>query len=194
MTARAGTIAERIARAEHAEGVAARRFAIEQAAQAMTLADPGSVPAGLRARARALGIEEAAVASTEEQPPPHAARVPLLDRDRGEAQVRMLWVEFDPTGLAPERPALGPAARTAVADALARAAELAPPPRALDRFRLVAARPAALDGAAIDGESIGAAALASAVSLWSDRPLRAQLAITGRIRGGAIAAVGGIEE
>src|SRR5690606_15976594 len=92
---RAGRVEALLARAERAEGVAAGRYARDRVARAFALADPGSVSAELRARARALGVEEAAIASCEETPPPHAVRVPLHDVLAGEAIVRMLWVELD---------------------------------------------------------------------------------------------------
>ncbi|AKF04864.1 S16 family serine protease [Sandaracinus amylolyticus] len=189
---RAGRVEPFVVRAERAEGVAARRYARELAARAFSLADPGSVAIALRARARALGIEEAAIGACEETPPPHAVRVPLFDASAGDALVRMLWIEFDPAGGGGDRPALGARASAAFADALAMAAERAAPPRAMERFRLVAARPRALEAVAIDGESLGAAALVSAVSLWSERSTRSGIAVTGALRSGVIARVGAI--
>jgi tetratricopeptide (TPR) repeat protein len=188
---RAGRVAPLIARAESATGVAARRFATDLAGRAIALADPGSLAPELRARARALGIEEAVIAAAEDDAPPHAARVPLIDGASDEGFVRMLWVEHDPTGIAPDRPALDERARDAIASALARAADIAAPPREHDRFRLVAARPAALSGAVIDGESLGAAVLVSAVSLWSERPIRAGIAITGALSPSGVGRIGG---
>lgn len=188
---RAGRIEPLIVAAEQAQGIAARRFAVDVVARAFTLADPGSADAELRARARALGVEEAAVAAVEEEAPPHAVRVPLVDRARGDAFVRMAWVELDPFGAA-EAWSIDAEAAAALAAALARAADIAPPSQERERFRLVPARPQALRGAAIEGQSLAPAALASAVSLWGERPVQRGIAITGALRGNAIARVGSI--
>jgi hypothetical protein len=161
---RAGDVGALVGRAEQASGLAARRYAIEVVARALMLADPGSVGPDLRQRARALGLEQEAQLASEVVAPPHGVRVPLVDRGRGTAFVRMLWVEIDPTGIPVERPALGPEARAAVVEALRQAAEQVPPAQDGERVRLVAARPAAMEGVAIEGASLGAAALVSANS------------------------------
>ena len=191
---RAGDVGALVGWAEQASGLASRRYAIEVVARALMLADPGSVGPDLRQRARALGLEQEARFASEVVAPPHGVRVPLVDRGRGTAFVRMLWVEIDPTGIPVERPALGPEARAAVVEALRQAAEQVPPAQDGERVRLVAARPAAMEGVAIDGASLGAAALVSAVALWSDRAVRPDVAITGAVVGGNIARVGGVRD
>jgi tetratricopeptide (TPR) repeat protein len=189
---RAGRIEPLLASAEEVEGIAARRYSVDLLGRALALADPGSVRAAERARARALGVEEAIVALSEGEPPPHAVRIPLLDVHREQAFVRMAFVEFDPAGALPPRPLLDESARDAVADALAMAARIASPPRDHDRFRLAFARPRALDGAALEGNSLAAAAFVSAVSLWSDRAVRPRIAITGALDDAIVRRVGGV--
>ncbi len=189
---RAGRLEPLLTAAEQAEGIAAKRYAIDMLGRALTWADPGSAHAEDRARARALGVEEAIVALSEAEPPPHAVRIPLLDIRRERAFIRMAFVEFDPAGALPVRPWLEDDALEAVADALAMAARIAAPPRDRDRFRLVPARPRALSGARLEGNSLAAAAFVSAVSLWSDRAVRPRIAITGALDGAIVRRVGGV--
>lgn len=189
---RAGQVEPLLCAAEKAQGIAAKRYAIDLLGRALASADPGGVRASERARARMLGVEEAIVALSEVEPPPHAVRIPLLDHESQQAFLRMAFVEFDPVGALPSPLRLAPSAHAAVADALAMAARMAEPPRHRDRFRLAFVRPKALSGVMLEGDSLAAAALVSAVSLWSDRAVRARIAITGAIEGGALRGVGGV--
>lgn len=189
---RAGHLEPLLVAAEAAHGIAAKRYAIDLLSRAFASADPGGVRPSERARARALGVEEAIVALSEVEPPPHAVRIPLLDSHRQQAFLRVAFVEFDPVGALPSQLGLAPSAHDAVADALALAARVAEPPRHRDRFRLAFARPKALRGVMLEGDSLAAAALVSAVSLWSDRAVRPRIAITGALEGGALRGVGGV--
>jgi len=186
----AGRIDLLIEGVREARGIAARRFARDALARGLMNADPGAVSEADRAAALSLKVDPSTVAAASAPRLPHAVAVPLVARDRGVGFVRQVHVAFDPVGLWVDEGWLDPTARRALGDALAAAARVASPPRELEQYRLVAAQPAALRRSRVDGPSLAAAALASAVSLWTERPVRDDTVVTGAVRGDAVLPVG----
>ncbi len=176
-----------------ARGIAARRFALDALARGLMSADPGAVSEAEREAAASLRVDPSTVAAASAPRLPHAVAVPLVAKDHGVGFVRQVHVAFDPVGLWVDDAWLHPRARRALGDALGAAARHTAPPRALEQYRLVAAQPAALLRSQIDGPSLGAAALVSAISLWSERPIRARTVVTGAVRGDAVLPVGEME-
>lgn len=181
-------LACRFEQLSRARGVAARRFALHGLTQHLWLADPGTVSTALIERARAAGVDPAVLAPLTQPPPPHAVSVPFRGDEGG--LVRQLLVSFDPVDGMDEA-WLSPSAAIAVHQALA-CAERYAPPKAPGRYRLVAARPAALAGGVVVGPSLAAATVVSAVSLFTGRPVRPGVAVTGALRGDRVGEVGGI--
>ena len=175
-----------------AGSIAARRFALDALARGLLWADPGSVDASLLERARALRVDPSTIAAAEMDRLPHAVAVPLVARDASFGLVRQVYVTFDPVGLA-DHGLLEDDARSAVAAAIEVAARRAPPPSDPARHCLVAAQPRALRHAHIEGRSLSAAAFVSATALFTSRPVRAGVAVTGELRGDRVLAVGDIE-
>lgn len=189
----AGRVDLLLAQACDARGIAARRFALDALARGLLHADPGTVDAATREAALALRVDPSTVATSAAERQPHAVAVPLVDRVAAERSfVRQVHVVFDPVALQVDADPLEPSARRAIAAAIARAARDAPPPSDPVLHRLVAARPRALAGVRIDGPSLGAAAYASAVSLWSGRPVLPGVVVTGAVEGDSVLSVGEI--
>ncbi len=189
----AGRVDLLMERARAARSIAERRFALDALARGLLLADPGAVGETLREEARSLRVDASTIAASEAPRLPHAVAVPLVARERGLAFVRQLYVTFDPVGLAGDDGLLDPDARRAVTDAITAAAGIAPPPSEPALHRLVAAQPGALRHARVEGRSLSAAAFVSAASLWTERPARADVAVTGELRGDRVVGVGEIE-
>ncbi|MEZ4335881.1 MAG: S16 family serine protease [Sandaracinaceae bacterium] len=189
----AGRVDLLLAQARDARGIAARRFALDALARGLLLADPGTVDDATREAAIALRVDPSTVATSTAERQPHAVAVPLVDRAAAERSfVRQVHVVFDPVALQVDADPLEPSARRAIAAAIRGAAADAPPPSDPALHRLVAARPRALAGVRIDGPSLGAAAYASAVSLWSGRRVRPNVVVTGAVEGDAVLSVGEI--
>jgi tetratricopeptide (TPR) repeat protein len=186
-----GRIDALLARVRSAPSIAARRFALDALARGLLHADPGAVRASERDEARALRVDPSTVAAAGAERLPHAVAVPLVLRELDLGFVRQLHVTFDPVGLGDEA-AFDPDARRAVGEAIEAAARVAPPPREPRLHRLVAAQPEVLRRARVEGRSLTAAAFVSAASLWTGRPVRADVAVTGELRGVVVVSVGEI--
>ncbi|MBX3276169.1 MAG: hypothetical protein KF729_38305, partial [Sandaracinaceae bacterium] len=187
----AGRVDLLIERARAARGIAARRFALDELARGLLLADPGTLSAEAAEAARVLRVDASTIAAASAGRQPHAVGAPLVAG--GLAFVRQVLVVYDPVALLVDADPLEPAARRAIALAIARAARAAPPPSDPLLHRLVAARPEALAGTRIEGPSLGAAAYVSALALWSGRAVRPDVVVTGAVRGDAVVSVGAIE-
>ena len=190
----AGRIDLLLEAARAATSIAARRFSLDALARGLLLADPGAVDAPTREAALALRVDPSTVAAAAAPRQPHAVAVPLVGRERDLAFVRQVYVAFDPVGLFVDEGFLSPKALRATTLAIEQAARLAPPPSDPSLHRLVAARSGALSGASIDGPSLGAATYLSAVSLWTGRPIREGIVVTGAILGEAVVGVGAMQE
>lgn len=177
-----------------APSIAARRFALDALARGLLLADPGTVDARTREAAIELRVDLSTIAAASAPRQPHAVAVPLVARERDVAFVRQVYVAYDPVGLLAETGLLETQARRAIAGAIQEAARRAPPPSDPALHRLVAARPSALANARIDGPSLGAATYVSALSLFSGRPVREGVVVTGAVHGRSIGSVGAMEE
>jgi tetratricopeptide (TPR) repeat protein len=184
----AGRIDVLLDRARTASSIAARRFALDALARGLLAADPGAVSAAQRDEARALRVDPSTVSAAGVERSPHATLVPLVAD--GVGFLRQFYVLFDPVGS--ETDAQDESARRAILDAITAAAERAPPPSEPALHRFVPAQPHALRRARIEGRSLSAAAFVSAVSLWTDRPVRADVAISGELREGQVLSVGEI--
>lgn len=188
----AGRVDLLLERASAARSIADRRFALDALARGLLYADPGSVEPSLLERARELRVDPSTVSAVSTERLPHAVSVPLVIRSAGLGFVRQLYVTFDPAGLADDGLLDGDARRT-IAEAIESAARRAPPPTDPSRHRLVAAQPRALERAHIEGRSLSAAAFVSATALFTSRPVRTALAITGELRGDFVLPVGQID-
>ena len=171
-----------------AVGIAEKRFARSQLERALVQADPGSLSREEAERAIALGAAREAVDAAARARPPHAVRVPLVAED-GTVLVRMFEVAFEPVE---GRVALGTDADAACRDAIAKAASrLAARPDAR-RYRFVPCSPTALAAASVEGRSLGAACFVSALSLFSDRPVKEGAVVTGALDGDRVTSVGSV--
>lgn len=184
----AGAIAHWLDRLASASGIADKRYARAALERALTRADPGELTDADAARARALGVTREAIDAASRHPPPHAVRVPLVAED-GTVLVRSFEVAFEPVE---ERKVLGDEADAAAREAIARAAAQLTARPDSRRYRFVPSSPAALGAAWIDGRSLGAAAFVSALSLFSDRPVRDRAVITGALEGDRVTSVGSV--
>jgi len=189
----AGRIDVLIERVRSAGSIARRRFALDALARGLLLADPGTVDEGTREAALALNVDPTSVSSASAPGQPHAVSVPLVEKQRGVSFVRQVHVVFDPVGWLADDGFLEAGARRSIAEAIGSAARVAPPPSKASLHRLSAARPGALTHARVDGPSLACAAYASAVSLWSGRPIRDSVVVTGALSGDAVVSVGSIE-
>ena len=180
----AGAAAPLLLAARDARGIARRRYLLDAAERALRLADPGAIDEPARAVAADLGLE-GALGKSPAPPPPHAVRVPFVSRGLG--FVRTLFVTFRPWARPLELPADGDAAAS-VTGALALAAEKAA--HTAEGHVLTAAQPDAFRAARVEGTSLGAAAFVSAFSLWTRRPVRPGVVVTGALDGEAIRSVG----
>ncbi len=187
----AGRIDLLLARAREARSIAGRRFALDALARGLLGADPGAVDRASLDEAIALRVDPSTVAAASAPRLPHAVAVPLVARDT--SFVRQLYVTFDPAGLAGDDALFDADARRAIASAILVAAEVAPPPSEPALHRFVPAQPHALRHARVEGRSLSAAAFVSAASLWTERPVRADIAVTGELRGDRVLTVGEIE-
>lgn len=188
----AGRVDRLIEGVDSARSIAARRFALDALTRGLLDADPGSIDPALLERARELRVDPSTIAAVSTERLPHAVSVPLVLETHGLAFVRQLYVTFDPAGTEDES-WLDEDARRAVADAIEAAARMAPPPSEPSRHRLVAAQPRALARAHIEGRSLSAAAFVSAMALFTSRPVRPDIAVTGELRGEHVLAVGEID-
>lgn len=184
----AGRIDVLLERARRAGSIAARRHALDALARGLLLADPGSVDEATRAAALELRVDASTVAAAAAPRQPHAVEAPLVAE--GAALVRQVYVSYDPIGAASDDGLLGPGARQVCREAIVAAARRAPAAQDPATHHLVAAQPAALTGARIDGPSLGAAAFVSAVALFSGRATQPSVVVTGSIAGEAVTGVG----
>lgn len=184
----AGRIDLLLERAREAGSIAQKRFALDALARGLLAADPGAVTAAQRDEARGLRVDASTVAAASAERSPHSVLVPLVANGAG--FLRQFHLLFDPIGTAAEE--ASDEARRAIASAIAAAARRAPPPSPPELHRFVPAQPRALERARIEGRSLSAAAFVSAISLWTDRPVRADVAITGELRGDRVISVGEI--
>ncbi|MFK7987253.1 MAG: S16 family serine protease [Sandaracinaceae bacterium] len=187
----AGRVSFLIERVRAATSIARRRYALDMLARGLLHADPGSVSDTLRQQASVLKVDPSTLAATDVPRLPHAVGVPLVDRARGLGFVRQLHVTYDPAGLTQDG-LLSPHARHAAAEAIAAAAARVAPSRPAEAHALVAAQPAVLREARVDGSSLAAAAFVSAVSLFSGRPVRDDRVVTGALAGERVLSVGEI--
>lgn len=189
----AGRVDRLLARVRDARSIAQRRFALDAVARGLLLADPGSVPPSVRDEALALRVDPSTVAAASAPRTPHAVAVPLVARAPGVGFVRQVQVTFDPAGLLDDDGLFDVDARRAVVEAITAAARRARPPSEPALHRLVPVRPQALRHARVEGRSLSAAAYVSAVSLWTERPVRPDVVVTGAVAGDAIVSVGDLE-
>ncbi len=183
-----GAIAPFLERLARATGIAEKRYARARLEQALVAADPGALSAAEATEAQALGASREAVDAARRARPPHAVRVPLL-ADDGTVLVRMFEVAFEPVD---GRTLLGVEADAASRDAIAAAAARLTARPDARRYRFVPCSPSSLGPARIEGRSLGAAAFVSALSLFSDRPVRDAAVITGAIEGDRVTSVGSV--
>lgn len=183
-----GEIASWLDRLAAAVGIADRRYARAQLERALTQADPGELGEADAQRARALGASRESIEAARRAPPPHAVRVPLM-ADDGTVLVRMFEVAFEPVE---ERTLLGVDADRAAREAIASAAARLTARPDSRRYRFVPSSPTALAASIIGGRSLGAAAFVSALSLFSDRPVRDVAVVTGAIEGDRVTSVGSV--
>jgi len=171
-----------------ADGIALHRWLVQALEHALQRADPGALD---DATARvAMALVSAATRPVQVAPPPHSVVVPFAAGALGFARRIHVGFELD-AGDAAE--SLADDARSAVRDALDAAARLASPPHAPSRYRLAAWVPGALDGVRVEGASLGAATLVSAVALWSGRAVVAGTAISAGLSGAALLSVGALD-
>lgn len=189
----AGRVDLLLARARGARTIAQRRFALDALARGLLGADPGSVSEELRAAARALRVDRSTIEAAGAERLPHAVGVPLVATEHGLGFVRQLYVTFDPAGLRSDDELFERGAARAVAEAIGAAARVAPPPSEPALHRLVFAQPHVLRRARVEGRSLSAAAFVSAASLWTERRVRADVAVTGELRGEHVLGVGELE-
>jgi tetratricopeptide (TPR) repeat protein len=185
----AGRVDALVLRARAARSIAERRFALDALARGLLGADPGTVTPAQRDEARALRVDPSTIAAAAADRLPHAVSVPLVASQRGFGFVRQVHVTFDPVGLGDED-AFDADARHALREAIQAAAGVAAPPSEPRLHRLVAAQPHVLRHARVEGRSLSAAAFVSAAALWTGRPVRADVAVTGELRQGLIHGVG----
>jgi tetratricopeptide (TPR) repeat protein len=176
-----------VARLDHATGIGERRWLRHALATAIGRSDPGAVDAETLQRATAHGVSEA-TALLEGGPPAHSVVVPFAAGALGIA--RRVYVGFDLEGV-DDGGALAPASRDAVRHALLLAARCETPPHPPERYRFGAWLPGGFEGVSVDGASLGAAALVSAVALWSGRAVLPQTAISASLVGTRLVSVGG---
>lgn len=189
----AGRVDLLLARVREARSIAERRFALDALARGLLGADPGSVGAEVLEEARALRVDASTVAAAQAERLPHAVAVPLVATEHAFGFVRQLYVTFDPAGLLSDEALFDAGASAAIAAAIAAAACIAPPPSEPALYRLVAAQPHVLRRARVEGRSLSAAAFVSAASLWTERRVRADVAVTGELKGDHVLGVGEIE-
>lgn len=180
-----------LAHVRAAASIASRRFALDALARGLLGADPGSVRAAELEEARGLRVDASTVTAASTERLPHAVAVPLVARALDLGFVRQVHVTFDPVGLGDDA-SFDADARRAIADAILAAARCAAPPSEPRLHRLVAAQPHVLRRAQVEGRSLSAAAFVSAASLWTERPVRTDLALTGELRDGLVLGVGSI--
>jgi len=171
--------------AANERSIAKRRYLLHALERTLHLADPGMVPDAAREAAKGLGLALPAAAAMA---PPNAVRVPFVAGDFG--FVRTLLVTFRPWSDVLDR-ALSHGSATTVLEALELAAELSGRGTA-EGYTLTAAQPHAFELLRVEGDSLGAATFLSAVSLWTRRPVRPGIVVTGALRGWRIAGVGGL--
>lgn len=175
-----------------AAGVSERRWLLAALERALRLADPGALDEALLERAREAGADDSTLRPDGAAPPPHAVLVPFVVEASAKGFVRAMFVTYLPAGRVPAAPALSERSRVAVDEAVELAARWAGcTPRPL---HLVAAQPEALRGVRVRGGSLAAAALVSAASFLSERPVRPGTAVTGVVLGGRIGPVGRLRE
>lgn len=171
-----------------ADGIALRRWLVQALEHALLRADPGALD---DATARVVAsLVATTFRAAEVAPPPHSVVVPLAAEALGFARRIHVGFELD-AGDAAE--SLSPDARSAVRDALDAASREVSPPHAPSRYRLAAWVPGALDGLRVEGASLGAATLVSAVALWSGRAVVDGTAISAGLSGAALLSVGALD-
>jgi hypothetical protein len=178
-----------VAHAEAALGIAERRWLVQALESALLRSDPGAHGVDLLNRAVAVGAVST-FGAVDGNPPPHSVVVPLAAGLLGFA--RRVHAGFDlDAGDAAE--SLAGDARCAVRAALDAAARRAPPPHEPARYRLAAWLPGALEHVLVEGESLGAAMLVSAVALWSGRAVVPGTSVSASLSGSGLACVGGLD-
>ncbi|MCS6796924.1 MAG: hypothetical protein NZ898_00055 [Myxococcota bacterium] len=177
-----------VATLEAARGPAARRWALERLERAIELADPGSIASPLVARARAAGVDPALIEGREKERVASAVVVGFV-APGGRGVARAFHVVRGPT---PGPTVLGAKARRAVSVAFAAAERYANRGGALRTAHFVPLRPAAFEGVRVEGRSLGAAALVSALSLLLGRDVWRGTLVIGDVADGALRPVGGV--
>ena len=190
-----GRIDRLLAHARAATSPSMRRWMIDALERALLRADPGAVSAAQREEAISVGASAGTAAVADVEPPPHAVLVPFAPIADGAGIVRMLHVSRRALGARDEL-ALGAQSREAVRHALELAVRLARRDRDRDPswYCLRAAQPDAVAALRIEGGSLGAAVLVSAVALLTDRRVRPGTVITGKLTATGIDVVGGLEQ
>lgn len=185
---------ELLAWCESAKNVSELRYRLSGLEHALVRADPGAVSPEQRARAEKLGVSQALFDGLLGEVPSHAVRVPLVCEPSGEGLLRLMHVANDPTVHGAYAIAFDHTARRAIADAISLAVERAKVPWEHARYFFTTTAPEALHCPGLDvpvrGPSLGAAAFVSAFSLYTGRPVRHGLVVTGRLVGSKVRDVG----
>jgi hypothetical protein len=173
---------------EKARGIAVRRWICDALAIALRRCDPGALAPALLQAAQARGLD-ATAAQLDGGPPAHSVVVPFAAAELGIA--RRVYVGFDLEGV-DDGGTLSEESLDAVRQALLLAARRETPPHPPERYRFGAWLPGGLEGVSVEGDSLGAATLVSAVALWSGRGVLPQTAISASLVGTRLGAVGGL--
>ncbi len=195
-----GDIAGLLKRAQSARGVAAKRHARDVLEEALLSADPGVVTKAERVAARRLGVDASVCDAPEIALPPHSVMVPMVLGlpQGGVGIVRYMRVAFDGSTHNGYDLGLDASAARAVGDALQLAATRLKRSAVDGAYCLTTVHPDAFGTTAsqvrVQGPSLGAATFVSAVSLWSERPVRRGTLVTGKLVGDAVRDVGDLDQ
>jgi tetratricopeptide (TPR) repeat protein len=166
-------------RLEQASSIGERRYLRDAIDRAIDLVDPASLTPAMTAALTASGADVVRIAG-DAPIPPEAVTVPLVYAGLGFA--RLLFVEPG------EREGNDAVARDAL-----RTASRYSSARFSGALRVAAVRPEALAQIRIEGPSIGAAMVVSAVAFLERRAVRPKTAISGAIAGERVVRVGGLD-
>jgi len=191
-----------LAHARRASGVAAKRHARDLLERALLGADPGAVSDAQRRQAAKLGVS---AGDAQLQMPPHAVLVPLVVEGQV-GLVRAMRVAFDASAQGGYALGFDDVAARSVSEALDLAGAHLGRHANGQGYTFTSVHPDAFaqrgnDGwhvgvqsrARIGGASLGAAALVSAVALWSERTVKRGTVVTGRLLGTDIGDVGDVD-
>jgi tetratricopeptide (TPR) repeat protein len=187
----AGRVGEILSALEDSARVGQRRYLMDHLRRVVAHADPGSIPPSDLQRLASAGFTPSELEPLTGDVPESAVHVPLVAVQDGDGFCRLMTASYDPAGTRVQRERYDPAARAAVADGFAAAAQaLGHAP--LEGFAFLPYRAGVLANVQLSGASLGAAAAVSAASVWSSRAVRPGTAVTGRVAGERVVSVGGM--